>query len=409
MRFIIIIVIKIIYSFFSIIIAVFFTYLALLAIAAIVRGRKRSPSPSRVGLPPRLAIVVPAHDEQDGIVATIASCQRAEYDRTRFTVFVVADNCADATAARARTAGATVIERHDAQRRSKGHALEFFFDEALDAWRDGQFDAVVIIDADTRIDPSLLRVCADALGKGHDWGQAYYTVSNPDTNWRTRLMTYALGLYNGLLPLGQECLGLSVGLRGNGMLFSAHGLSRFPWRAHGLVEDAEFGLMLKAAGERVHFLVDARVHGEMVSSGDRAVSQRRRWEAGRRTLRAQFTTTLARSPQLGLARAALYLIDLYLPPLVTLVLGFAGTLSVHILAWPWAELRPFSRYLASVHLLMGLGCLVYVVGPCLALGMPLRYLGSLLHLPRYAFWKWSHVGKKVPDSWVRTGREVPRE
>ena len=101
-------------------------------------------------------------------------------------------------------------------------------------------------------------------------------------------MSLAFSLCNGVLPWGQERLGLSVGLKGNGMCFSRRGLTRFPWKAYGLVEDAEFSLMLRLAGERVHFLPEARVFGEMVSGGGpAAASQRSRWEAGRRALARQ--------------------------------------------------------------------------------------------------------------------------
>ena len=111
------------------------------------------------------------------------------------------------------------------------------------------------------------------------------------------MMTYAFSLANGVWLLGLERLGLGVGLKGNGMCFSSRGLRRFPWRAYGLVEDMEFALMLRARGERVRFLPEARVFGEMVSrGGPGAASQRRRWEAGRRSLRGKFAGPLARSP-----------------------------------------------------------------------------------------------------------------
>ncbi len=87
-------------------------------------------------------------------------------------------------------------------------------------------DAVVIVDADTTIDPNLLRSFDQALRRGHDWIQAYYTVANPDQSWRTRLMTYAFSLFNGVMQLGQNALGSSAGFKGNGMCFSTRGLAR---------------------------------------------------------------------------------------------------------------------------------------------------------------------------------------
>ena len=71
----------------------------------------------------RFAIVVPAHDEEAGIAATVRSLEGLDYPRDLFRVIVVADNCIDGTAVRARQAGANVLVRRDAQReRTTDHA-----------------------------------------------------------------------------------------------------------------------------------------------------------------------------------------------------------------------------------------------------------------------------------------------
>jgi len=59
--------------------------------------------PSAKGLRPRVAVLVPAHNESSIIIATLNSIrpQLLEGDR----LLVVADNCTDDTAALARTAG----------------------------------------------------------------------------------------------------------------------------------------------------------------------------------------------------------------------------------------------------------------------------------------------------------------
>jgi cellulose synthase/poly-beta-1,6-N-acetylglucosamine synthase-like glycosyltransferase len=57
---------------------------------------------------PRITVLVPAHDEGDRIDATLAGLRRQTLPPSR--VVVVADNCSDDTAARARAAGAEVLE-----------------------------------------------------------------------------------------------------------------------------------------------------------------------------------------------------------------------------------------------------------------------------------------------------------
>lgn len=384
----------------------FFLFMAAITIAAFVGPRKPTHLPSAFPSRSRFLIVIPAHDEEGTIAATVRSCLGLNYDPSHYAIYVIADNCTDATAARAAEAGALVVERTDATLRSKGHALEFFFTEIPEGNPTAGHDATVLIDADTVVDPNLLNVFDQTLGEGKDWIQGYYTVSNPDASWRTRMMTFAFSLANGVWMLGMDRLGLGVGLKGNGMCFSSAGLRRIPWRAHGLVEDMEFALTLRAAGERVRFEPSARVYGEMVSRGGAgAASQRRRWEAGRRSLRSKFAGLLFRSTVLGRYSRACYIFDLFFPPLSTLALGLLLVSTVHVVALPWAHLAGASRQLLPVHCVMVGILAAYAVSPILVMGLPTSYLASLLALPYYMAWKIVVALGRTPRSWIRTPRE----
>jgi hypothetical protein len=101
----------------------------------------------------------------------------------------------------------------------------------------------------------------------------------------------------------------------------------------------------------------------------------------------------------------MYLIDLVFPPLVTLVLAF---LAAAILRQGWRPnphlLHP-SDWLLSVHSVMALVLVCYVLSPLLAMDLPIRYLASLLTLPYYAVWKVITTTGSNPTAWVRTPRE----
>ncbi|MBA3624229.1 MAG: glycosyltransferase, partial [Methylibium sp.] len=83
---------------------------------------KSSPERRAAAPRPRLAVLIPAHNEAAGLGATLASLapQLVAGDR----VLVVADNCSDSTADVARAAGASVTERSHATQRGKGYALD---------------------------------------------------------------------------------------------------------------------------------------------------------------------------------------------------------------------------------------------------------------------------------------------
>lgn len=383
--------------------APFYLQHALVTIAALL-GRRREAPPA--GPTPRFAVVVPAHDEEGSVAATVASCLKLEDPGAGYAVVVVADNCSDRTAEVARAAGAQVLERFDDTNKSKGHALRHYFERPEADRPGGPFDAAVIVDADTLVDAHLLRSFAEELARGRDWLQCYYTVSNPSASWRTELLTVAFALANGVWPQGMDRLGLGATLKGNGMCFSRRGLDRVPFRAAGLVEDLEFSWTLRVAGERVAFVGGARVYGEMVSrGGEAAAGQRRRWEAGRRALRGRFLGPILGSPALGIWRKGMYAVELASPPLVELAAGLLAAALVHPLALWRLELAGWSRALAIPHGLMGLTLLAYGLSPLAAVGLPARYLGSLSHVPRYAAWKLAAAWGRAPREWVRTRRE----
>jgi cellulose synthase/poly-beta-1,6-N-acetylglucosamine synthase-like glycosyltransferase len=317
-------------------------------------------------------------------------------------VWVIADNCSDATADRARAAGAHVLVRDDRERRGKGYALEHAFACLLE---DGFAEAMVVVDADTVVSRNLLAAFSARLEAGAAAIQADYRVRNPDASWRTRLMAVALALMNTLRCLGRDRLGCSVGLRGNGMCFSARLLREVPHRAFSIVEDLEYGIRLGLAGHRVCFASEALVLGEMVSGATASRSQRRRWERGRREMARRHGVSLLLR---GLAHGDRVLVDLGLdllvPPLaflgVTAVAGTAASLvsaelsGSQALAWSWgACLAALCAYALRGWWLSGTG---------------LRGLSGLLFAPAFLVWK---VGLALtrPETplgaWVRTERE----
>ena len=374
-------------------------YLALLALLA---RRPAVPTPPQ---PPRHAfdVIVPAHDEEAGIVRTVESLLALDYPAALYRVIVVADNCSDRTAALARGAGAHVLERHDAERRGKGFALAHAYAASL---ADGVADAVVVVDADTVASPNLLAAFAARLAAGEQAAQADYGVRNAAESWRTRLMTIAFALFHGVRSLGRERLRLSCGLRGNGMAFTHDCLRRVPHRAFSIVEDLEYGIQLGHAGVRVAYVAEAHVRGDMPGSERASRSQRERWEGGRRAVLREHARPLVTAALRG--RSALLLdlaMDVLVPPLTQLValtaLGAAASLvalGLGVAAWPAVALWGAA--------LLGLAA---YVGRGLALsGLGARGLLDLLWAPVYVAWKLAHrlrPGRRDRSgAWVRTAR-----
>jgi cellulose synthase/poly-beta-1,6-N-acetylglucosamine synthase-like glycosyltransferase len=366
---------------------------------------RRRPPPPAAPRPARIGVVVPAHDEEAGVAETVKSLLAVEYPRSSFRVIVVADNCRDRTAAVAEAAGAEVLVREDPDRRGKGYALRFAFDHLLAR---GDVDAVVVVDADTVVFANLLQAFAAHLARGARALQAHYGVRNASESWRTRLLAIAFGAIHGVRSLARERLGLSCGLRGNGMAFSRELLQEVPYQAFSVVEDLEYGIAIAQRGHRVHYVAEAEVLGQMAATAGDSRSQRWRWESGRRAMsQVHLGPLLRKAFRMRSALLADQALDLLVPPAATLVLwsslglaacAAASALGASVRVGPWL----FGASLA--------GLVAYGLRGWSLSGVGARGLLDLLLAPVYVAWK---LGLRLKSShhaagWVRTKRPGER-
>jgi hypothetical protein len=349
----------------------------------------------------RFDIIVPAHDEAPGIAAVVANLARIDWPADRFRVLVVADNCTDATAAIARAAGATVLERFDPHLRGKGHALAAGFAASRQY---GWAAAVVVVDADTAVSANLLQAFEARIDAGAMAIQAHYGVLNAQDSWRTRMLAVALCCFHRVRSRAREHLGLSCGLRGNGWCITHRQLARTAYRAFSLTEDIEFGIDLCLAGQRVHYADEAEVAGAMVSDASAAATQRQRWEAGRwRLIKDRLPALLAAMPRRGGLIAADLAIDLMLPPLAYVAVNI-GLMVLAGAAMAWFGHQPAWLW---VGIATAAGLCLHVLRGWQLSGTGRRGLLDLARAPLYMAWKiLLMVRASGPSEWVRTRREL---
>jgi hypothetical protein len=379
-------------------------YLGILTIAA---GRPLRPSsPSRPIH--RIAILVAAHDEETVIGRALNSFSKLDYPRDLYEVHVVADNCTDATSSIVRQMGHEIHERVAPEDPGKGPALNWLF-EIVDGGRNPP-DMYVIIDADTQVDPMLLKELDAVIGPDVPVAQACYMVSEFDAPDAAALRVAALACRHHIRPLGRNRIGASCGLYGNGMAFTRTVMAGRRWSGH-LVEDAEFQIELLLDGHQVRYVPGARLYAEMPNSLAGATTQNERWEAGRIQLARRFTPTLARSAlrSRGRTRVAYLdaLFDIVVPPLSILVL-VQGAAALGAAGLRLGRGRRSDRLRLAVSAI-SLGMLVaHLIAGLRTVDAPRSAYRALLGAPRMILWKaglWLRVLASPGEvSWTRTER-----
>jgi cellulose synthase/poly-beta-1,6-N-acetylglucosamine synthase-like glycosyltransferase len=368
--------------------------LAFLTLSGIVPRRPSSLDSKQQPL--RLCVVIPAHNEENGIAACVASLLACETGIHHVTLVVIADNCSDQTAARARAAGANVLERHNLEQRGKGYALDHAFSILLPEG----YDAFLIVDADTAVQPNFIAITAAAFAQGAEALQCRYLAGNPEESIRARLMHVAWLAFNILRLRGREYWGLSVGILGNGFGLSRATLEQVPFDAGSIAEDLEYHLRLVKSGRRVRYCEETTVWSAVPNQGRAAAGQRARWEGGRFRMIREQSPKLALDVLKGRWRLLEPLLELLLLPL-----AFHVSLLLLLLAVPC----DFGRIVA----LLGLGFVgLHVIAALIVGKAGWRDVLVLFAAPFYIVWKLllgRHILKSASTqaSWERTERKEP--
>lgn len=360
------------------------------------------PRPVAQGPRPRVAVLVPAHNESSLILATLNSirAQWVEGDR----LLVVADNCTDDTAALARAAGAEVVERSNLQQRGKGYALDFGVRHlAADAP-----DVMIIVDADSVVSEGsierLARVCIDA-GRPT---QALYLMHAPaGSGLKVQIAEFAWCVKNQVRARGWARLGLPCALMGSGMAFVWRDLALIDLASGHIVEDLKMGLDFCRNGKPPLFCPEARVSSDFPRSDEGLSTQRTRWEHG------HLGVILGDAPRLFVESLRRFngnllamTVDLVVPPLALLTLILLAAFGVSwLLVLIGGPLAPALIATAGVALLG-----VTILLAWNRFGRGIIPFSTLLYAPLYALKKIplyiGFVVKRQVD-WVRSKRDDP--
>jgi 1,2-diacylglycerol 3-beta-glucosyltransferase len=338
-------------------------HLGLLALASLFYREPRAPHAET-----RFLVLVPAHNEEGGIARTLEAIEADR--RPGDTVLVVADRCTDATAEIARSFGAAVLERSEDEEPGRAAARQ----AGLERARSLEWDAVLMLDADSIIEPGFFAACERALATGAPAVQAR-SESGHGRSLAQEASLAAFTLQGITIPRGRDRLGLSVRLRGTGMAIRREIALAHRFRAPAS-EDLFFTLDLMLDGVRCRHVENARLRSEGASTWDSFGGQKVRYEAGRMAAARTYVPRLLRRRDASCFEAAWFLAC---PPFALAALSLVVATAIAAVAGAWIVAAVFAAGFLALALTLVTGLIQARAG--------LRTWMALLAAPWYVGWK----------------------
>lgn len=242
-----------------------------------MRKLKKHPVKINENYLPFVSIMIPAHNEENVISETIENVSKIDYPQ--YEIIVIDDRSTDNTAQvlqdlTQKYSNLITFSRKDGDFPGKSAVLN-------DAMKYAHGEAILVLDADARINPDFLKKLVPIL-EDEDVGavQARKVVSNKDANLLTRCQSNELTL-DTYFQVGRDAVRGAVELRGNGELIKRIALNDINgWNNYTITDDLDMSTRLQIKGWDVRFCPDVCVYEEAILKYIPLLKQRRRWIEG---------------------------------------------------------------------------------------------------------------------------------
>jgi cellulose synthase/poly-beta-1,6-N-acetylglucosamine synthase-like glycosyltransferase len=214
---------------------------------------------------PTVSLIIPAYDEEEVIAAKVANALALDYPRESLQVIVASDGSSDATAERARAAGADLVLELPAG--GKVAALNAGVEQA-----DGEL--LAFSDANSIWAPDALRRLIEPFADpavGYVCGQVRFVDPSGD-NLEGAYWRYEMAVRE----MESELAGVTAG---NGAIYAVRASSYLPLRPSGS-HDLSFPFGLAKRGQRSLYAAEARAEEKMVPTLEGEFARKRRMMVG---------------------------------------------------------------------------------------------------------------------------------
>ena len=326
----------------------------------------------------RFLILYPAYKEDRVIINAVEQFLLQEYPTSHYTVAVISDHMQPETNDILRKMPITLLTP-TFEKSSKAKAMQFAINEVQ-----GEFDNVVILDADNVVRPDFLSQL-DILCTIYDAIQCHRCAKNANNDVAV-LDGASEEINNTLFRKAHNRLGLSSALIGSGMCFKYDLFKKNVFELKTAGEDREMEALLLSQEVFIKYASEIHVFDEKVSSQDNFQQQRMRW------MTAQVQSLFNQLPQIpsAIIHGNINYIDktiqqALIPRSILIVLLVGISIVMTVLVPEWCEkwwilfaLLAFALFIALPNQLRFRSFAKVFAIP----GLVLRMLKNVLHMDR---------------------------
>ena len=215
-------------------------------------------------------VLFPAYSEDRVIVGSVKKFLLQNYPQDKYHVAVISDHQQESTERLLSGLPVTLL-RPVFDKSSKAKALQYAISEVS-----GQYDYVVVLDADNIVETDFLHRLNILLKEGYKAVQCHRCAKNSDSSVSV-LDGVSEEINNTLFRKAHNLIGLSSALIGSGMCFDYSWFSSHVTKLTTAGEDRELEVFLLREGIYIKYADDILVFDEKVSSADNFQRQRQRW------------------------------------------------------------------------------------------------------------------------------------
>ena len=215
-------------------------------------------------------VLYPAYNEDRVIVPSVRKFLGQYYPYNSFHVAVISDHMQPETNDQLREFPITLLTPVF-EKSSKAKAMQYAMEQIK-----GEFDFVVILDADNVVDSDFLEKLNEVCAKGYKAIQCHRCAKNSNNDIAV-LDGVSEEINNTIFRKAHNRIGLSSALIGSGMCFDFKWFKENVYKLSTAGEDRELEALLLMQGIYIHYEESIPVFDEKVSNKDNFQKQRLRW------------------------------------------------------------------------------------------------------------------------------------